>query len=198
MSILWLKLVRLVKRFFTSLHNQAILKENRVVVNGKLTINGKIIVKNKGTITIGNGVLINNHSAFNPVGLPHQTILATLNGDAIIKLGNNVGISGSSIVSATSIIIGNNVLIGGGVGIWDTDFHPIDSHMRGSDQNQAAKTKSIIIADNVFIGARSIILKGVKIGTNALVAAGTVVNKDVPEGYMAFGNPMNLKSIIDK
>lgn len=54
----------------------------------------------------------------------------------------------------------------------------------------------VIIGDNVMIGANTTILPGVTIGTNAIVSAGTLVHKDVPEGCFVGGNPM--KTIYDK
>lgn len=53
-------------------------------------------------------------------------------------------------------------------------------------------SEDIEIFDNVFIGARAIIMYGVKIGPNAIVAAGSVVTKDVPEGCVVGGNPARV------
>lgn len=59
------------------------------------------------------------------------------------------------------------------------------------------KTGSIEIFDNCFIGARSIIMYDVKIGPNAIVAAGSVVTKDVPEGMVVGGNPAKVISTVE-
>jgi len=168
--------------------------KSKILFGNNLKIKGKIIIKNEGKIKLGDNVLINNHSIYNPVGLPHETILATLNNKASIEIGNGVGISGASIVAAKKITIGNNVLIGGGVGIWDTDFHPLSPSQRKLHRTKGATSSPIIIGDNVFIGARAILLKGVIIGNGAVIAAGSVVHKNVPEGYLCFGNPMQLKN----
>jgi len=169
------------------------LNGSDVKVGKNLSIKGEIIIKNRGKIILGNNVLINNHSRYNPVGLPHEAILATLNSQAIIEIGDRVGISGASIVAAQKVVIGDNVLIGGGVGIWDTDFHPVSLQQRLIDQTSEAKSSPIYISDGAFIGARVIILKGVSIGKGVVVAAGTLVNSDIPDYHIAYGNPMKFK-----
>ena len=165
----------------------------RVQYNRNLVVNGRVQIHNKGHIKIGKNVKLNCNSLSNPVGIPHPVILCTQNKKAKIDIGNNVGISGSSLVAATSITIGNNVMIGGGCGIWDTDFHPMAPEMRKIHQTKDAKTASIIIEEDVFVGTKSIVLKGVTIGKGAIIAAGTVVNKSVPANSLAYGNPMQIK-----
>jgi acetyltransferase-like isoleucine patch superfamily enzyme len=86
---------------------------------------------------------------------------------AKIIIGNDVGISGSSISADTTVTIGNRVLIGTGCIISDSDAHPI----KVEDRMYPTKTvsKPIVIDDDVFIGDRSIILKGVTIGKKAVL-----------------------------
>ena len=88
--------------------------------------------------------------------------------------------------------IGNNVLIGSGCLISDTDSHPIDWEDRLYDRNEKTRKVPIVIEDNVFIGARSIILKGVTIGEGAVIGAGSVVSKDVPPYSIVCGNPARV------
>jgi len=171
-----------IEYIYNKWYNRTVLRSNNTICKGNLTITGRIIIKNKGKIQIGENVKIHNNSRNNPVGLPHPTILYTQNPDAQIIIGNNVGISGASIVAASSIVIGDRVLIGGGAGIWDTDFHPLDSEQRMMHPTSGTRSKPIVIEDDVFIGARAIILKGVKIGRAAIIGAGSVVRKDVSEG----------------
>ncbi|WP_325883769.1 acyltransferase [Mammaliicoccus fleurettii] len=52
---------------------------------------------------------------------------------------------------------------------------------------------NVNIGNNVLIGANATVLAGVNIGNNAAIASGTIVTKDVPDGMMAYGNPMQLK-----
>jgi acetyltransferase-like isoleucine patch superfamily enzyme len=180
-------------RFFIGVMNTHVLSWNNVIVKSKPIINGRILIRNKGQIELGEHVLINNNSKFNPVGLPHPTILFTLNDKAKISIGNNVGISGASLVSANSISIGDRTLIGGGVGIWDTDFHPLNSEHRKIHPTRGASSAPIVIKEDVFVGSRAIILKGVTIGKGAVIGAGAVVSKDVPDFAVAYGNPLIIK-----
>lgn len=75
----------------------------------------------------------------------------------------------------------------------DSNHHSIDWRVRGtSNDGKNAVSKPIIIGDYVFIGARSIILKGVTIGEKAIVAAGSAVVKDVPPLTIVAGNPAKV------
>jgi acetyltransferase-like isoleucine patch superfamily enzyme len=76
------------------------------------------------------------------------------------------------IVASESVEIGRGVKVGWDVVIMDTDLHGHSGH--------PAKTKPVVIADDVWIGCRALILKGVHIGAGAIVAAGAIVTKDVP------------------
>jgi len=87
-------------------------------------------------------------------------------------------------------VIGDNVLIGGGCFIFDTNFHPIKSEERINPLTcNNGENKSVIIGDNVFLGSSCIICKGVTIGENAVIAAGSVVVKDIPANEVWGGNP---------
>ncbi len=186
-------IIYILSQFISSMRNRIKLWAEGVEYTETPVINGRIQIHNKGQIIIGKGVKLNCNSLSNPVGLPHPVILCTQNQMAKIEIGNNVGISGSSLVAATSITIGNNVMIGGGCGIWDTDFHLMDPEMRKIHPTRDATTAPIFIEEDVFIGAKSIVLKGVTIGKGAIIAAGTVVNKSVPANSLAYGNPMLIK-----
>jgi acetyltransferase-like isoleucine patch superfamily enzyme len=140
-------------------------------------------------LILGNNVSILSRPGSNPAGLPHPTILATLTPDSSITIGDGTGISGASIVARTGITIGRNVLIGAGACIWDTDFHPLDPHQRREHQTRDARFAPIHIEDDVFIGARALILKGIRIGRGAVVGAGAVVTKDVEACQIVAGNP---------
>ncbi|UTN04633.1 acyltransferase [Flavobacterium bizetiae] len=110
--------------------------------------------------------------------------------NAELILGNNIGMSNVVIVATKSIIIGNNIMIGGGVTIVDSDFHSLNPCHWHTDEDEKNMVNSpVIINDNVFIGMDSIILKGVTIGNNVVIAAGSVVSKSIPENQIWGGNP---------
>jgi maltose O-acetyltransferase len=112
-----------------------------------------------------------------------------------IVLGKNCAImNGCEILARKSIHIGENTRIGPHTLIYDSDFHEIDPVRRG----QSGKTESVVIEENVWIGSRAIILKGVCIGRDAVVAAGCVVTKDVLAGSIVAGNPMRVVGNVNR
>ena len=150
-----------------------------------------IIQKEKNSkIQIGKKFVACSDPRKNTIGVFQKVMLKTCAQDAQIVIGNNVGMSGAVISSMTSIKIGNNVLIGSGVLITDNDAHPINPIHRNNESK--ILTAPIEIKDDVFIGARSIILKGVTIGNGAVVGAGSVVAKDVPDFAIVAGNPAKV------
>ncbi len=126
-----------------------------------------------------------------------------------IVIGDNTYIGSSSLVSLSSILIGNDVLISWGCTIMDNDAHSLISEQRMNDvrdwkrsleEEKVGKYKDwskvnfapITVKDKAWIGFNSIILKGVTIGEGAVVAAGSVVTKDVPDYAIVGGNPAQI------
>ena len=96
-------------------------------------------------------------------------------------------------MQAEAITIGNNVMIGSGCLIADNDAHPMDVEKRQvPNYYDYVVSSPVVIDDDVLIGARSIILKGVHIGQGAVVGAGSVVTKDVPPFTIVAGNPAKV------
>lgn len=112
---------------------------------------------------------------------------------AVLHIGNNFGMSSSSIQCCKSITFGNNVLVGAGCLIMDSDFHDLNYlNRRINHGNKTAKCYPVEIGDDVFIGARSIICKGVTIGARSIIAAGSVVKQNVPKDEIWGGNPASF------
>lgn len=148
-----------------------------------------MVARNAKGIKIGKDFSMNNGLKNNPIGCPQKCTLWCGNG-ASITIGENVGISQTALISHCSITIGNNVKIGGGTCVYTTDFHSLDSITRASkDDLKHRKCAPVNIEDNVFIGAKCIILKGVTIGENSIVGAGSVVTKSIPANQIWGGNP---------
>ena len=118
------------------------------------------------------------------------TIYATDN--AIISIGNNVGMSSTVLWAHKEIKIGNNVKIGGNCVIIDTDSHAIDYIKRRSPQTDWGTAKPVVIEDDVMLGMNTIVLKGVTIGARTIVGAGSVVTKNLPSDCIAGGNPAKV------
>lgn len=181
-------ILKKILNFITYLINYCILKNHKVNYGKTLKINGVIYVHGYGIINIGENVKINSSLKANPIGGDTKTIIRTINNGSIL-VGNNTGISNSTIVARGNVSIGDNVLIGGSCRIYDTDFHSLNLDERIQTEDNGIVTKGIIIEDGVFIGAHSIILKGVKIGERSIVGAGSVVTKNIPRGELWAGNP---------
>jgi acetyltransferase-like isoleucine patch superfamily enzyme len=121
------------------------------------------------------------------------------NGSAVV--GDFTLLNGALIMAEERIEIGSHCLISWNVGIADSDFHPLEPAQRLIDAHALApfykdrpsrpklETRPVRIADNVWIGMNAIILKGVTIGENSVVAAGAVVVKSVPANTTVAGNP---------
>lgn len=152
----------------------------------------------KSRITIGDDFTFYSGDGWNPLARNIRGCIYAEN-DAVIRIGNKVGISSSSIRAKKSITIGNNVDIGADSLIIDTDAHSLDfMDRRSSDKDHAnAKSSPIVIDDDVLIGTRCIILKGVTIGARTIIGAGSVVTKSIPSDCIAGGNPCKVIKSID-
>jgi acetyltransferase-like isoleucine patch superfamily enzyme len=162
----------------------------RVDFSKDIELRGVLVIKNKGEILLGKKVRINSSKHTNPIGGGWKTNLQCLK-NATIAIGKGSRLSNVSITAKKSVLIGENVFIGDGVAIFDTDFHPLDLENRLNGQKGDVHTKfdSVVIGDGVFIGTRSIILKGVKIGRRSIIGAGSIVTKSVPSDQVWAGNP---------
>lgn len=115
-----------------------------------------------------------------------------LNGS--ISLGSYILISpGTSIRSAESIDIGDSTMIASDVVITDSDWHGIYDRT-----DYVATPKPVKIHKNVWIGERSIILKGTQIGENSIIGAGSVVHGDIPPNSVYAGNPAKEVKKLDE
>lgn len=165
---------------------------------GKIKLNGFTIYfafKNS-KITIGYGTIINSGSLSNLLGLYQRTIIVARYGGKI-NIGNNVGISGSTIYSISTIKIGDNCLIGANCKIIDNDFHPLNFQKRKKNDLIDIIKKPINIGNDCFIGMNSIVLKGSYLGNNCIVGAGSVVSGTFPDNVIIAGNPAKIIKYLD-
>lgn len=154
---------------------------------------GKPMIQRYGRsrIELGDGLVLRSWAASNPLVPHHPVVLATRNESAIIKIGEDCGFTGTTIVAAERIEIGDRVQVGANCTIVDTDFHPLTPE--GRQANMAAgRYRSVIIQDDVFIGMNSLILKGVVIGEGSVIGAGSVVARNVPPRTIVAGNPARI------
>lgn len=157
-----------------------------------------VMVATDGKMSIGNNFAMNNGIKGNPIGCYERCTFFVDKGAELI-IGNNVGLSQTALISDRTIKIGNNVKIGGGTSVYTTDFHSLDAMIRASvNDMKNRRSASVVINDNVFIGAKCIILKGVTIGENSIVGAGSVVTKSIPANEIWAGNPAKFIRKVDR
>jgi acetyltransferase-like isoleucine patch superfamily enzyme len=198
------RMVRKAKRSVLSVSDSIItrfyLNANQVKYGNNLVSKGipKFDIRVNAHMRVGYNFRMNNGANHNMIGRQQPCYFIVMEG-AELLIGNNVGISSAAFVCSTRIEIGHNVKMGGNTVIYDTDFHSIEKSYRMDPalDRVNAKKAPVKIADNVFIGAHTTILKGVHIGENAIIGAGSVVTKNVPANEIWGGNPAKcLKKLI--
>jgi acetyltransferase-like isoleucine patch superfamily enzyme len=139
------------------------------------------LVKKGGKISVGDFTI---HSG--------STVVVMKN--ALLTMGSGYVNRNTTIVCSKEITIGHDVAIAQNVVIRDSDIHTFIEEPNKEREN----TLPIKIGNHVWIGTNSIILKGVEIGDNAVIAAGSIVTRNVPANSLAAGNPAKvIKTNID-
>ena len=181
-TTIWLK--------FGSCYYRWLFRKKGIEYGRNLSVLGKIYVIGSGKISIGDNFLITSGFGINAVS---SNILGAFHveANASLVIGDNVGMNSTRIRVRNNVTIGDNVKIGAGALLIDTDSHPLNYLIRRSS-NDSTKSSPIIIGDDVWIGAQSIILKGVTIGARSIIGAGSVVTKSIPSDCIAAGNPCKI------
>lgn len=193
---------RKIRYYFYLIWNRIVFYLNNISYGKNLRIYNKFYLLKHPTacIEIGNNFIFTSGEAFNPLC---RNIRGCIFADQNLKLkiGNNTGISSACIWVKESITIGSNVKIGGDCILMDTDAHNLNYEIRNgtiTDEEgksidcKTANSKPIIIEDDVLIGTRCIILKGVTIGARTIIGSGSVVTKSIPPDVIAAGNPCKV------
>lgn len=198
-------IIKIINRILTDIElywNKFKFKSYRSQIQcGKNSIikgNVYIRLRKTGKLVLGNNFRCVSGGCYNPIARNIRTSFCTEE-DAVIEIGDNVGISSSSIWAFKRISIGNNVNIGADCIIMDSDAHSLNFEDRrdGKLDKQNRKSRPIVIEDDVLIGTRSIILKGVIIGARSIIGAGSVVTSNVPSDEIWAGNPAKfVKKLI--
>jgi acetyltransferase-like isoleucine patch superfamily enzyme len=149
---------------------------------GKRTSIPKIFITWPHQVALGDDCILEHNIYFKFDGIWRR-------GSSII-IGSKVFIgNGCEFNVRKSIVVGNNSLIGSGCRFIDHDHGTkLDKLIR----DQQGTEKSIIIGNNVWIGSNVVVLKGVEIGEGAIVAAGSVVTKNVPPNTIVAGIPAKI------
>jgi acetyltransferase-like isoleucine patch superfamily enzyme len=138
----------------------------------------------KGRLVLGRGVRV-SIGANCRIG---KRVLITGRGQ--VTIGNDTLLNGCWIGSDQKVDIGSFCLISD-CDIVDTDFHNLPPRLR-HEPTVAQAVAPVHIGHNVWVGARSIVLKGVTIGDHSVVGAGTVVREDIAPRVVVAGNPATV------
>jgi len=157
----------------------------KVQLGRKISFKNRPIIKNRGTIIIGNKVTFDSF----PDGEFCRTRVITNYKNSKIIIGDNSLLRGATIWASDKITIGNNFLAAPFAWVVDNDAHGIDPARR---DNRYAKAAPVTIGNNVWVGYRAIVLKGVSIGDNSIIAAGAIVTKSIPADSIAAGIPAKV------
>lgn len=173
------------------------LRIHKAKTGAGFVVNGYMRLYGAGQLKMGQNVRVNSCYRYNPVGGNTFTSIY-IKPDAVVNIGNDTGMSNVAIYAAQKIEIGNRVKLGGSVSIYDTDFHSVNFQDRQEKVDLNVKSSPIKIGDDVFVGAHSIILKGVNIGDRSVVGAGSVVTKDIPADEVWGGAPAKFIRKIEE
>lgn len=184
---------RELKKFYYVCYNKLLFRLNGVKLGVKSKIYNKVLFfcNLKGKIVIGDNFLLTSGEGVNTLCRNNRGSIYCCK-NAQLTIGNNVGMSSPMIYVAEQITIGDNVKIGADTMLLDTDSHNLDFMLRRKGCTDVPNTRPIVVGDDVLIGARSIILKGVTIGARSIIGAGSIVVKSIPEDCIAAGNPCKV------
>lgn len=155
------------------------------VLGAGVHVRGHMVAANHGgEMKIGNGVAISSTIS---------TTQIVAEKDGLLEIGSDTFINyGCSISASQHIHIGKGCHIGTYTIIMDNDFH----HVQPEKRHERPQSKPITLEDNVWLGTRVIVLKGVTIGAGSVVGSGAVVTKDIPPRSLAAGVPAKVLRTI--
>ncbi|WP_282597692.1 acyltransferase [Bacillus sp. REN3] len=185
---------RLINKAFTFYTFIYIKSKKNIKTKGNLIIKGLplIDIRNGSFLELGENVTLNSSNRGYHLNLYSPTKLLADKEGAKIIIGDNTRIHGTCIHAYNQIKIGSNCLIAANCNIFDGNGHDISFENVSNRIHTIGTSNPINIEDNVWIGAGSLILPGVNIGNGSIVAAGSVVTKNVAPYSIVGGNPAKL------
>ncbi len=174
------------RRVLTILYYEPMFRGRCERVGDVISMEALPYIAGQGRLVVGDHVTISY--------MPTFAFNTQIYPDPILEIGDHTFIaSGVEISVAQSVRIGNFCLIARGVQIRDSDGHPTDYRERRKGTPVTKEGISpVTIHDDVWIGAHSIILKGVTIGPRSIIGSGAIVTHDVPPDCVAVGNPARI------
>lgn len=168
--------------------------QRNIEARGRLVVRGKpaIDIRGDAKLVIGNNVTLNSRNVGHHVNLYSPVKLLADRKGAEIHIGENSRIHGTCIHACQFVSIGKNCLIAANCQIMDSSGHDLSFSNVENRINTRGGSRPVVIEDSVWIGTHSIILPGVRVGYGSVIAAGSVVTKDIPPMAIAGGNPAVL------
>ena len=154
-----------------------------LTIGAKLRVLGPLRLVGNGTVELADGVSLGWPESSSTAS---ATMLQARGRDARVRVGADSRFSsGVQVIARSEVRFGRRCLVGPETIVYDSDFHAL----KISERSKQGVTRPVVIGDDVWIGARVLIMKGVTIGNGAVIAAGAVVVRDVEEGTIVGGNP---------
>lgn len=177
--------------FLKIIYREPLLRYRCESIGRRLSLEGEIPeISGNGKITLGSDVTIGRRNSWF-VGFPCST-------NAEVVIGSNTRIGYQNILAAaTSIRIGDNVRFASNVCIFDNPSHPVEPSRR-NEPFRLDEAAPVSIGDNVWIGMNCFVMRGVTIGDNSVIAAGSIVTRSIPANCIAAGAPAKvIRSIAE-
>lgn len=200
---------RRLRKIFYKYYNRFLFYVNGVKFGKNMQVFNRFYLSKhpKARITIGDNFIFTSGEAFNPLCRNIRGCIYAPEG-CTIQIGDNVGVSSACIWAKERIVIGHRVKIGADSILMDTDAHNLDYRIRNSEKKDSrgrsidgctASSAPIVIEDDVLIGTRCIILKGVTIGARSVIGSGSIVTKSILSDCIAAGNPCKvIRSVSER
>ncbi|MFY1701579.1 MULTISPECIES: acyltransferase [Micromonospora] len=149
------------------------LRYRRLTLGRDVEIRGRLRLRRGVRVTLGDRTRVNK--------------LVRFAGPGEVRVGADCLLNATWIGAWTSVTVGDRCLLSD-CELLDNDFHNLPPELRHAPPTAATRAP-IVVGDNVWIGTHALVLKGVRIGDDSVVGAGTVVRSDVPPRVVVVGNP---------
>ncbi len=185
---------RIPARLFGKLLAMRLSWQSNILLEGKITLLGApmIDVRKGSKLTLGDGVILTSRNRGYHLNIAAPVKLFADRPGAEIRIGAETRIAGSCIHAWQSVTIGKRCLIAGNCQIVDSNGHDLSFADVANRLHTEGSSASIVIEDDVWIGANSVVLPGVRIGRGAVIGANSVVAANVPPMCVARGNPAEV------
>ncbi len=193
-----LRLLDLFRRISIRTHSTLLISVLRwmpgLQIGSRVTLRGNPIIdiRHGGKVYIQDGVTLNSINFGYHLNMFAPVKLFVDQPGATIMIGEDTRIHGSCLHAYSSIKIGRRCLIAANCQIIDGSGHDLSFDDVENRINTKGVCHPIIIEDDVWIGANTIVLPGVRIGKGSVIGAGSIITKDIPSMVIAAGNPAKV------